>query len=107
MNIIVTNEKLKFSDLSKRELEKLKDLYVASRINNMSTEELTSFVKISIEDQIKGTVGNEEEREAWKEMKDFFQGDFEGKVNSIELERRLKLVEQRKNEKDKENEDMW
>ena len=118
----MTNDKLNFSDLSSDELDKLKDVYVDSRLNCMTNEEIRSFVKITIEDQIKGTVGKEEEREAWKEMKDHFKTDFDDKVLSIrndsqgnididpektEMERRMKLVEKRKKEKEKENEDMW
>jgi len=118
----VANDKLNFSDLSSDELDKLKDVYVDSRLNCMTNEEIRSFVKITIEDQIKGTVGKEEEREAWKEMRDHFKTDFEDKVLSIrnnaqeikdidpekiEMERRMKLVEKRKEEKEKENEDMW
>ena len=118
----MTNDKLKFSDLSRDELDKLKDVYVDSRLNCMTNEELRSFVKITIEDQIKGTVGNEEEREAWKEMRDHFKTDFEEKVLSVrnnsqgsididpeklEMENRMKLVEKRKKENENENEDMW
>ena len=55
-------------------------------------------------------------------MRDYFKTDFEEKVLSVkkntqadsnlsleeqELEKRMKLVEQRKKEKDKPNEDMW
>ncbi len=115
-------DKLKFTDLSRDELDKLKDIYVDSRLNCMSSDDMRSFVKITIEDQIKGTVGKEEEREAWKEMMDHFKTDFEEKVLSVmnnsdanldlspekqELERRMKLIEQRKQEKDGPNEDMW
>lgn len=118
----MSNDKLKFSDLTRDELDKLKDVYVDSRLNCMSHDDMRSFVKITIEDQIKGTVGNEEEREAWKEMREHFKTDFEEKVLSVkknlegdinippeklESERRLKLVEQRKQEKENENEDMW
>ena len=118
----MADDKLSFSDLSRDELDKLKDVYVESRLHCMSNDDLRSFVKISIEDQIKGTVGKQEEKEAWKEMKDHFQTDFEDKVLAIkrnsqgatnsspeetELERRTKLLEQRKQEQDKTNEDMW
>ena len=53
----MTNDKLNFSDLSSDELDKLKDVYVDSRLNCMTNDEIRSFVKITIEDQIKGTVG--------------------------------------------------
>lgn len=118
----MAKETLKFSDLSKYELEELKDLYISSRLNNMTEVDLRSFVKISLDDQIKGTVGNEEEREAWDEMKEYFKDDFEEKVLEIQskrsdssdgetekddLQKRIKIVEQRKKEKEINLEDMW
>ena len=116
------SDKLTFSDLTRDELDKLKDIYVESRLNSMSNDDLRAFVKLTFEDQIKGTVGKEEEREAWKEMMDYFKTDFDEKVLSVkkniqensddslenqEMEKRLKLLEKRKQEKDKSNEDMW
>ncbi len=118
----MTKDKINFSDLSKIELDELKDLYVSSRLDLMSENDLKLFVKISLEDQIKGTVGNEEEREAWKEMEGHFKEDFVEKIFEIqqkrkdnsdmpieksEVEKRMKLLEQRKKEKEKEVEDMW
>ena len=114
-------EKLKFTELSRDELDKLKDIYVDSRLNCMSNDDMRSFVKITIEDQIKGTVGNQEEKEAWLEMKEYFKDDFQDKIlvvrkgNQIEkltpeeeeLEKRKNLLEKRKNEKDSKAEDMW
>ncbi len=116
-------KEISYKDLSNDQLDNLKDLFIASRISIMSEEDLREFVRIIISDQIKGTVGNEEEREAWKEMKDHFKDDFEEvikevlKINSTaneevspekeELTRRLKLLEQRKKEKSDEKEDMW
>ncbi|KGG25114.1 hypothetical protein EV10_0541 [Prochlorococcus marinus str. SS51] len=90
----------------------------------MSVEDLTTFTKTVIEDQIKGTVGNEEEREAWKEMKEFLNEDFDPIVNGLkksntansevlkspeeqELEKRKELLEKRKMESDQKQEDMW
>ncbi len=120
----MTKDEISYKELNKWELEKLKDLYVSSRLNEMSEVDLRRFVKLVIEDQIKGTVGNEEEREAWKEMKDHFKDNFEEKIQFIqsqtnrtygkspdleksELDKRKEVIEKRKQEKDQENEDMW
>ncbi|KGG15578.1 hypothetical protein EV06_1452 [Prochlorococcus sp. MIT 0602] len=90
----------------------------------MSNEEIKDFVKTILEDQIKGTVGNEEEREAWKEMKDFFKNEFNQQIelvkqkcpSSIDLladpkqdesDRRMELLEKRKEENEQKVKDMW
>ena len=117
----MSNEEINFKDLKDLELDKLKDLYVESRLNIMSVEDMRNFVRISIDDQIKGTVGNQEEKEAWLEMKEYFKDDFEDQIlivrkgNQIEqltpeeeeLEKRKNLLEKRRNEKDSKTEDMW
>ena len=117
----MSNEEINFKDLNDLELDKLKDLYVESRVGNMSGNDLRNFVRISIDDQIKGTVGNQEEKEAWLEMKEYFKDDFQDKIlivrkgNQIEkltpeeeeLEKRKNLLEKRNNEKDSKAEDMW
>ena len=108
--------------LNKNELETLKDLYIKNRITSMTEEDLRAFVKTIIQDQIKGTVGDEEEREAWKEMKEFYRDSFEeivldikkkslGSDNNnlsleeIEYSRRLKMLEIQKESETKN--DMW
>ena len=63
-------EELTYKDLSETELDTLKDIYISSRVNSMTESDLRKFVKEIIIDQIKGTVGNAEEKEAWEEMKD-------------------------------------
>jgi len=117
----VSNEEINFKDLNDLELDKLKDIYVESRLKNMSEGDLRNFFRISIEDQIKGTVGNQEEKEAWLEMKEYFKDDFQDKIliarkgNQVELltpeeeelEKRKNLLEKRRNEKDSKSEDMW
>ena len=117
----MSNEEINFKDLSDLELDKLKDIYVESRLNNMLEDDLRNFFRISIEDQIKGTVGNQEEKEAWLEMKEYFKDDFQDKIlivrkgNQVEqltpeeeeLEKRKNLLEKRKTEKDTKAEDMW
>ena len=117
----MSNEEINFKDLNDLELDKLKDLYVESRLKHMSEDDLRNFFRISIEDQIKGTVGNQEEKEAWLEMKQYFKDDFQDKILSVrngnqvdqlspeeeELEKRKNLLEKRRNEKDSKSEDMW
>ena len=117
----MSNEEINFKDLNDLELDKLKDIYVESRSKNMSEDDLRNFFRISIEDQIKGTVGNQEEKEAWLEMKEYFKDDFQDKIlfvrkgNQVEqltpeeeeLEKRKNLLEKRRNEKDSKSEDMW
>ena len=114
---------ISYKDLSKRQLDDLKDIYIDSRLSSMTTEDLSLFVRTILTDQIKGTVGNEEEREAWKEIKDFFADEFSTHLKKIiknkgsedeeispeqkELEKRLKLIEQRKEETKEGNQDMW
>ncbi len=78
-------EELSFKDLTEGELNSLKDIYIASRLNSMNENELRIFVKQIIEDQIKGTVGNAEEKEAWLEMKEHFSEDFPRKIEEIKL----------------------
>ena len=68
-------EELTYKDLSNNELAPLKDMYISSRVNSMSESDLRKFVKEIIIDQIKGTVGNAEEKEAWEEIKDHFSED--------------------------------
>ena len=118
-------DEIYFKDLSNKQLDYLKDIYIESRISAMDKDELIKFVKSIITDQIKGTVGNQEEKEAWKEMKEYFKDDFEEKLKEVikekgssvedylnpeqeELEKRLDLIEKRKKEKkDNSHEDMW
>ena len=78
-------EELSFKDLTEGELNSLKDIYIASRLNTMNENDLRVFVKQIIEDQIKGTVGNAEEKEAWIEMKEHFSEDFPRKIEEIKL----------------------
>ena len=76
-------EELTYKDLSEKELDTLKDIYIASRVNSMNESELRKFVKEIIIDQIKGTVGNAEEKEAWEEIKDHFSEDLTTKNKPI------------------------
>ncbi len=116
-------EELTYKDLSRNELDALKDIYISSRVETMTESELRQFAREIILDQIKGTVGNAEEKEAWEEMKDYFseglinkiqivkekyknKNELEVKSNEeIEFDRRLNLLKQQQEEKSCN--DMW
>ena len=116
-------EELTYKDLSNNELDTLKDMYISSRVNSMTESDLRKFVKEIIIDQIKGTVGNAEEKEAWDEIKDHFQEDLSNKIlevkekcnknpkveqkrqEEIEFDRRLGLLKQQQEEES--SKDMW
>ena len=116
-------EELTYKDLSNKELDTLKDMYISSRVNSMTESDLRKFVKEIIIDQIKGTVGNAEEKEAWEEIKDHFSEDLSKKIlevkekcnknpqveeksqEEIEFDRRLGLLKQQ--QEDESSKDMW
>ena len=116
-------EELTYKDLSNKELDVLKDMYISSRVNSMTETDLRKFVKEIIIDQIKGTVGNAEEKEAWEEIKDHFSEDLSTKIlevkekcnknpkveqksqEEIEFDRRLGLLKQQ--QEDESSKDMW
>tara|TARA_B100000965_G_scaffold105144_1_gene86678 strand:- start:1167 stop:1520 length:354 start_codon:yes stop_codon:yes gene_type:complete len=116
-------EELTYKDLSEAELDTIKDMYISSRVNAMTESELRRFVKEIIIDQIKGTVGNLEEKEAWEEIKDHFSEDLTQKIievkekcnknrkveqkspEEIEFDRRLGLLKQQQD--DSSSKDMW
>ena len=66
-----------YSDLSKKQLENLKELFIQKKVESMSHQELKQYVLEIISHQINDTIGNEEEIEAWREMSDFFGNQFE------------------------------
>ena len=116
-------EELTYKDLNNKELDTLKDMYISSRVNSMTESDLRNFVKEIIIDQIKGTVGNAEEKEAWEEIKDHFSEDLSKKIlevkekcnknskveqksqEEIEFDRRLGLLKQQQEEES--SKDMW
>ena len=65
-----------YSDLSKKQLEKLKEFYIQKKVDSMSHQELKQYVLEIISHQINDTIGKEEEMEAWREMSDFFGENF-------------------------------
>ena len=112
---------LNYSNLSKNQLENLKEFYVQKKIESMSHQDLKQYVLEIISHQVNDTIGEEEEMEAWKEMSDFFGEEFaiiiteiqknsdnennsnEEKINPQKI--RLELLE--KNNFNKEKKDMW
>ena len=110
-----------YSDLSKKQLEKLKELYIQKKVESMSHKELKQYVLEIISHQINDTIDKEEEMEAWEEMSDFFGEQFEIVIQEIKtkfideknvLETEIDSQEQRiellqKNNLDQEKKDMW
>jgi len=110
-----------YSDLSNKQLENLKELYIEKKVESMSHQALKKYVLEIISHQIHNTIGKEEEIEAWKEMSDFFGEKFEiiiqeiltkdgedKNILDIEIDpkkERLKFLE--KNNLSQEKEDMW
>ena len=110
-----------YADLTKKQLEYLKELYIQKKVECMSHKELKEFVLEIISHQINDTIGKEEEMEAWKEMSSFFGDQFglitleiQQKFTSNEniknfeedsQEHRVELLE--KNNIEKNKQDMW
>ena len=65
-----------YSDLSKKQLEKLKELYIQKKVESMTYQELKQYVKEIISHQINDTIGKEEEMEACRDMSEFFGEQF-------------------------------
>ena len=110
-----------YSDLSKKQLENLKEFYIQKKVDSMNHHELKEYVLDIISHQINNTIGKEEEMEAWREISDFFGEQFEIIIleirtkyiddkNVIETEidsqkQRIELLE--RNNLDQEKKDMW
>ena len=110
-----------YSDLTKKQLENLKEFYIQKKVESMSHKELKEYVKEIISHQINDTIDKEEEMEAWIEMSDFFGDNFEiviqemqakyiDEINVLEKEiddqqQRIELLE--RNNLDEEKKDMW
>ena len=110
-----------YSDLSKKQLENLKELYIQKKVESMSHKELKQYVLEIISHQINDTIDKEEEMEAWREMSDFFGEQFELIILEIKTKyidekdvleteidphkQRIELLE--RNNIDQEKTDMW
>ena len=110
-----------YSDLSKKQIEKLKEFYIQKKIESMSHQELKQFVLEVISHQINDTIDKEEEMEAWREMSDFFGDQFEIVIQNIQTKyideknvlgteidsQKLRIELLERNNLDKEKTDMW
>ena len=110
-----------YSELSKKQLENLKELYVQKKVESMTHQELKEYVLEIISHQIKDTIDKEEEMEAWREMSDFFGEQFKiiileiqtkyiNEKNAHEIpidsqKHRIELLE--RSNLDQEKKDMW
>jgi len=110
-----------YSDLSKKQLENLKEFFIQKKVYSMSQEELQQYVKEIISHQINDTIDKEEEMEAWREMSDFFGEQFETIILQIQQKynedknipnteidpqtQRLEFLE--RNNLSREKKDMW
>ena len=81
---------INYSDLSPKELELLKDLYIDLKVKSMNDIDLKNFAIENISLQIKNTIGNDEELEAWNEMEEFFKDEFENTIQNIQIKMRSK-----------------
>ena len=110
-----------YSDLSKKQLENLKEFYIQKKVESMSDQELKQYVLEIISHQINNTIGKEEEIEAWREISDFFGEQFERIILDIQekysddkktldteidpQQQRIELLE--KSNFEQEKKDMW
>ena len=86
----MAKKKINYSDLSSTELELLKDIYIDLKVKSMNINDLKGFAFENISLQIKNTIGNEEELEAWQEMEDFFKDEFLSRIQDIQIKLRSK-----------------
>ena len=114
-------QSITYADLSKKQLENLKEFYLQKKVESMTHQELKKFVTEIISHQINDTIGKDEEIEAWNEMSDFFGEQFEIIILEIKkqysdeknlmenqmdpLKERQELLE--RNNLDQEKKDMW
>ena len=115
------NKSITYADLSKNQLEHLKELYIHKKVESMSHNELKEFVLEIISHQINDTIGKEEEMEAWREMSGFYGDQFESIILEIQKkysknenlqnfqedtqEHRIELLD--KNNIENNKQDMW
>ena len=112
---------ISYYDLSKTQLQCLKERYVQEKVNGMSHKDLKEFVLEIISHQVNETIGKEEEIEAWSEMSAYFKDQFETIILEIQKkysgsdisqknevsnqQERVELLE--RNNLDNEKKDMW
>ena len=86
----MAKKKINYSDLSSKELELLKDIFIDLKVKSMNNNDLRDFAFENISLQIKNTIGNDEELEAWQEMEDFFKDEFVNTIQDIQNKMRSK-----------------
>ena len=110
-----------YTDLTKKQLENLKELYIQKKVDSMSHQELKQYVLEIITHQINDTIGKEEEMEAWREISDFFGEQFENIVLEIQTKysddknlinfevdpQKLRMEILERHNIEQENKDMW
>ena len=75
---------ISYSDLTKKQLQNLKEIYIQKKVACMSHKELKEFVLEIISHNINDTIGKEEEMEAWREMSSFYGDQFEIVISEIQ-----------------------
>lgn len=81
----MAKKQFNYSDLSPKELELLKEIYIELKVKSMTLADLKEFATDNISLQIKNTIGNDEEIDAWKEMEEFFKDEFEDTIKGIQM----------------------
>ena len=110
-----------YADLTKKQLQYLKEVYIQKKVESMTHKELKEFVLEIISHQINETIGKEEEMEAWREISSFYGDQFEIVILEIQQkydkeeslqnfedntqEHSLELLE--KNNLENSKQDMW
>ena len=89
----MAKKKINYLDLSNKELELLKDIYIDLKVKSMNINDLKGFAFENISLQIKNTIGNEEELEAWQEMENFFKDEFLNTIQDVQIKLRSKKDE--------------
>ena len=89
----MAKKKLNYTDLSPKELELSKDTYIDLKVKSMNNDDLKDFAIENITLQIKSTIGNDEELEAWQEMEEFFKDEFENIIGDLQVKMRSMDVE--------------
>tara|TARA_Y100001978_G_scaffold82380_1_gene73802 strand:+ start:345 stop:695 length:351 start_codon:yes stop_codon:yes gene_type:complete len=89
----MAKKQINYSDLSNKELELLKNKYIDLKVKSMNFDDLKEFVTENISLQIKNTIGNDEELEAWQEMEKFFKDEFENIILNIQIKTRQTNLE--------------
>jgi len=91
----MAKKQFNYSDLSPKELELLKEIYIELKVKSMTLADLKEFATDNISLQIKNTIGNDEEIDAWKEMEEFFKDEFEDTIKGIQIKIGSKNIAQK------------